>query len=116
MVSATSQLNLFNPPVRRTTHPARNTDPAPSHIAAREITKTGSREAQRQQVADLVNEHPGRTSHDLAQLANLDRHMVAKRLPDAAAHGLVHKGPQGASTNGRPGVTWLPGAAPEDAV
>lgn len=80
-----TQLPLTLPPA------AAKADPASSHAAARELTSSGARQRQVELVAELVRQWPGCTSLELAELSGHDRHMLAKRLPDAAACGLVRK-------------------------
>ena len=92
---------------------AASADPGTSHEAARAINASGGRAAQTRLVADAVRRWPGKTSAELAVLAELDRHMVAKRCPDAEKAGLVYRGPARVceTTRGkRPlrAVTWWP--------
>ncbi|MEM0953322.1 MAG: MarR family transcriptional regulator [Pseudomonadota bacterium] len=69
-------------------------------------------------VADLVRKHPGQTSAELAAMTGLDRMMIARRLPEAAA---LKKGPtvfKGATRkcnhSGRPNsITWWPMPTPQ---
>ena len=88
-------------------------DPVTSHEAAAAITASGTRAAQTRTVADVVKQKPGATSAELAAAFGMDRHMVAKRLPDAEKAGLVYRGPARVceTTRGkRPlqAVTWFP--------
>jgi predicted transcriptional regulator len=98
---------LANPPA------ARATDPATSHQAAAEITADGTRAAQQQRVLDGVVRCPGLTSRELAQRLGMDRHAVARRLPELEGVDLVQKGPvRRCSIGERAAVTWAPFVAP----
>jgi len=90
-------------------HPARNTDPETSHEAARELVESGAQAQQQAQVAAAVRRHPGLTSRELAFSAGLDRHMVARRLPELEAEGVaVHGAPRICSMSRKRCQTWLP--------
>lgn len=99
----------MNAVLRRVETPiARRTDAASSHEAARHITTTGKR-AYQQQVTAAVRAFPGRTSFELAMATDLDRHMVARRLPECVTAGTVRKGePKRCSITGRLALTWEP--------
>lgn len=63
---------------------ARTADPISSHIAAEMITDK-KRATQQRKVLELVQNYPGHTSKELAELANdndLDYHTIARRLPE----------------------------------
>ena len=86
----TEQLALFTrdqparlPPI------AAHADPPSSHLAAAELTRSGARQRQIDRVVELVRRWPGCTSRELAEMAGMDYHLVARRLPDAKAAGLV---------------------------
>ncbi len=82
-------------------------DPVTSHIAAREITKSGLRAKQKLNVLEACNQYPDLTSAELAQTIKWDRYMVARRLPDLMHDGLVEQGPsRPCRVSGRPAVTW----------
>jgi hypothetical protein len=86
---------------------ARSTDPATSHEAAKRVTRSGLRHRQMDDVVGLVERFPGRTSKELAEISMLDRHMIARRLPDAEKVGLVMRGrPKVCSVSGGRAVTW----------
>lgn len=83
-------------------------DPISSHLAASEVTVSGRRARQCQEVLAAVKKWPGRTSAELAQLAGLDRHLVARRLPDLEHRLLIRKGPmRECLVSGRKAVTWV---------
>lgn len=89
--------------------PARNTDPETSHEAARHMVDSGARRAQQQRVAAVVRKHPGLTSRELAEVAGMDRHMVARRLPELEADGIVvHGAPRKCRISEMRCQTWLP--------
>lgn len=92
---------------------ARNTDPESSHIAADRITSSGKRETHQRQILDLLRRCDGRTSAELAALAqregmvHLDRHEVARRLPELATAGAVRRGAQvTCRENGTKATSW----------
>lgn len=68
---------------------ARATDGHGSHEAADRLKNSGEHLAQKMQVLHAVRRFPFRTSKELAKEARLDRHMVARRLPDLKAEGLA---------------------------
>lgn len=89
------------------TRTARRTDPLSSHEAAQEMTRSGIRQSQRDQILRLVTHRGGETSAELAQYASLDRYVVARRLPELQAERLVKKGPiRKCRVSGRRAVTW----------
>lgn len=86
---------------------SRTTDPLSSHLAAEELQSSGRRETQCRLVLEWVERFPDRTSAELARWGDLDRYMVARRLPDLERQGLVKKsGMRPCQTNGRQAVTW----------
>lgn len=103
------QVGLFDPviPFPNREPVAAAVDPASSHIAAREITKSGVRGRQKCAVLEAVKCWPYHTSAELAREFNLDRHLVARRLPDLMHDGLVEQGPmRSCGVTGRKAVTW----------
>lgn len=68
---------------------ARRTDHDSSHAAADRAERSGAIEAQMNRVLAAVRAHPGSTSAQLSALAGIDRHTVARRLPDLERRGLV---------------------------
>lgn len=105
-----AQPDLFAQPQRRIQTPvARHSDPFSSHAAAEHVTRSGKRQAWIERVTALVREHPGMTSMELAHISSLDRHDVAKRLPDAATAGMVQRGKQRkCSITGNRAMEWWP--------
>lgn len=86
---------------------ARRSDPATSHAAAKEITESGARGRQHQEVLELVKAHPKLTSRELAVFSQLDRYILARRLPELEAAGLVRKGEaRECGVSGFKAVTW----------
>lgn len=82
-------------------------DPHTSKLSAAEIDASGQRKHQCALVARLVKENPGKTSMELCRISGMDRHMIAKRLPDAEKLGLVARGPARTCTySGRQALTW----------
>ena len=88
---------------------ARNTDPESSHIAAREITYSGSRASQQIRVLEAVTNYPGNTSHELSFKIGMDRYQIARRLPELESNGFIQKGQlRKDRINDRMVVTWWP--------
>lgn len=87
---------------------ARHTDPESSHAAAREVTASGLAESQRQVCLSILKLSPhGLTSDEIAEIAEISRHIPARRLSELERRGLVIRGEQRASrVTGRLGVTW----------
>lgn len=86
---------------------AANADPATSHAAAHELTKSGKRATQKATVLRALEIRPWSTSAELARVAKLDRHMVARRLPDLEADGLVVRQPvRNCNVTGKLATTW----------
>ena len=85
---------------------ARNTDPASSHEAANRQRK-GRANTDAMIVLACVKTMPGATSAELAMFYGLDRHMVARRLPDMEERGLVKRGEiRKCNAHGTNAVTW----------
>lgn len=94
------------PPVSPKLAAARRTDPESSHEAAEQMNESGAANRQRERVVDLVFQHPGLTSKELAEKCDdLDRHQIARRLPEAEQVGQVERR-EGAGRNKQ--VTWWP--------
>lgn len=92
---------------------ARRDDPISSHEAAERVNR-GTAKRHREIVTDLVWKFPGRTSKELAMLVDkpdkdggIDRHEIARRLPEAEAEGEIHR------RDGGRELTWHPGRKPE---
>lgn len=79
-------LDLFDP---RTL--ARTGDPSSSAEAARSVVRSGNRAAQAAEVLEALRRHGKSTSRGLAQAAGLDRHLVARRLPELEREGRVRR-------------------------
>ena len=95
-----TQLDLTFPASRRT-------DPQTSFLAEKELNDTGSRSLQARQVLEVLMRNEGRTSRELAWIGEMDRYLVARRLPDLEKVGLARKGPaRRCDQSGRKSVTW----------
>ena len=72
---------------------ARGDDPASSHLAAEQVTKSGIRRAQKIEILRAVAEHPERTSKELTGYlpVGFDRYVTARRLPELERDGLVYR-------------------------
>lgn len=107
-----AQLSLdFAPPRLRQveTPAARRTDPNTSHLAAEQHTASGRRGQQQAQAIAAVRAFPGMTSFELAMRTNLDRYMLARRLPECVTAGAVRKDePRICAITGRLATTWFP--------
>jgi predicted ArsR family transcriptional regulator len=107
--------------VRSTSPIARRRDPATSHQAARELTRSGERTRQIDAVLDALRTWRGPAWPTSAELAaairTLDRYQVARRLADLEHRGLVRKEAiRACGITGRAAVTWVvaePGARQE---
>jgi len=87
---------------------ARRTDPPSSHLAAEEVEQTGKAETQKAQVLKALQSVAGSlTSLEIAQLFNLSRYDVARRLPELERDGKVLRGKaRTCSVGNRQAVTW----------
>lgn len=93
-------------------HPARTTDISTSHEAARHVVDSGLQQHQQACAIVAVRQNPGLTSAELAAATGLDRFMLARRLPEALADGLVFRGEaRKCDISGRRACTWFPDAA-----
>ena len=70
---------------------ARRTDPKTSREAAHELIESGRLSNQCSTVFSALEKHGPCTSAELAFASGLDRHMVARRLPDLAKRQLVRR-------------------------
>ncbi len=97
-----TQMGLtFDPPR------ARRSDPVTSHLAAQEMYETGAADRQAQSVLGMVQTRGGMTSAELAAHFHADRYMVARRLPELEARGLIRRGnPTRCRISGRQAMTW----------
>lgn len=113
---ADKQKTLFDEEPRITTRdlPAHRDDPQSSFQAAKRINLDGARHNQKAAVLRAVVRFGGHTSRELAVLADLDRHLVARRLPDLESDQLVTRGATRVckeSSKGLSAVTWWATAA-----
>ncbi len=56
------------------------------------MVRSGAQRAQKERTAAAVAQFPGKTSMELARATGLDRHMVARRLPELVKEGRVYRG------------------------
>lgn len=95
---------------------ARNTDPAPSHIAARQIELFGTAQKQRITALQWVHKIPGSTSMELAGLmggddltVQLNYRMLGRRLPELRENGTIeNRELRKCAVTGRWSLTWFP--------
>lgn len=86
---------------------AHRTDPASSHIAARDAEEAAA--AQMNVVMRLVALNPGLTGAELAELTSLDKYQVRRRLSDLHRAGRVYQeGMRRCSVANRQSVLWFP--------
>lgn len=65
---------------------------------------------------DIVQQNPGHTCAELAQISGEDRFMLARRLPDAAnlkTPKLYRGAPRPCSVTGNSAITWWPIPVPQ---
>ena len=105
-------MSFVRVPVRTIQTPiARRTDPESSHLAAEHVTRSGARAHQQAQAVAAVRAYPGCTSFELATRTDLDRYMLARRLPDAETAGAIRRGEQRVcQVSNRRALTWYPTA------
>jgi len=88
---------------------ARRTDAASSIEAARQLESSGTIDQQQARVLAAVRAFPGQSSLAIAEHARLDRHLVARRLPELGRMGLVIRGPLArCAVSDRLALTWSP--------
>lgn len=73
---------------------AHRADPLTSFAAGERFERTGRLRGQMLLVLLGLRKWSGKTSAELAQLTGLDRHAVARRLPNLASRGLAERGPE----------------------
>lgn len=85
---------------------ARGTDPLTSWEAAEKMERSGKAADQRAIAVEAVRINPGRTSFELSKLCSLERHQIARRLPECKS---LRKGePRRCRVTGNMAVTWWP--------
>ena len=72
---------------------SRNTDPVGSFEAADAFLKSGKKYQHFKIIYNALKRHNGSTSLELSRHCALDRHQIARRLPEMIDPGLVKKGP-----------------------
>lgn len=86
---------------------SRQTDPATSHEAERDITASGARAQMAATALRLVRDNPGLTSNELEALVGVSDGRVRKRLVELEREGLVRRGPvKVSSVSGKKNQTW----------
>lgn len=92
-------------------HPARNTDPLTSNLAASEVVASGLQAYQQRLAVAAVRAHPGHTSAELAQITGPDRYMLARRLPECIGYyvrACNQDAKRTCTVTGRKAMTWEP--------
>ena len=92
---------------------ASSADPVSSHIAASEHTSSGKRgEARASLLAFMQRQKVPLTSYEVSRAMGVDRHATARRLPDLANDGLVHRcAIRNCKITRRPAISWAAGPA-----
>jgi hypothetical protein len=89
-------MSMFPPAPRYGPHDAtplaRTGDPATSHAAAEYVVSSGVVGRQQDEIHELVQKYPGRTSQELATLGRLGRDALTRRLPELERMGRVVRG------------------------
>jgi len=83
---------------------SRTSDPLSSKLADKEITLNGTREKQIKQAYEAVVKHRCCTSRELSELTGIDRHVLARRLPECVQ--VVKSGMRKCIYSNRLCVTW----------
>jgi len=82
-----TQLGLFEAKAR-----ARRTDPQTSHVAAKNVERSGGAKDQRSKCLEIVKGNPNLTAAEIAVKAGMERHVPSRRLPELREMGLVVNG------------------------
>jgi len=86
---------------------SRTTDPIGSFEAADKHFRTGTQWQHFKIIYTALKDHPGSTSKELTRHCSLDRHQIARRLPEMARMNLVEKGPSRiCEMGGTRALTW----------
>lgn len=95
------QIDLFD-------HPrAHANDPITSYMAAARAESSGQIRTDARVCLEAVQRFPGSTSRELASASGLDRHAVARRLPELERAERIRKGPKRkCRIAGTLAVTW----------
>lgn len=80
------KMSLFELPMSKAA------DPVTSDQAAEKLKKSGRLKGQRLNVYNAVKKWPGRTSAEIADNMDIDRHTAAKRLPELRNAGYLVNG------------------------
>ena len=87
----------------------RNSDPATSQDAAKNITDSGVRQSQASVLVAFVRDSPGETSGTYRELTGFSDTQVSRRMSDLVKAGKVHANGTG-TYKGRKHQRWFPGA------
>jgi DNA-binding MarR family transcriptional regulator len=80
-----------------------------SRIAKEELEETGVLARQRLVVLNPVWDYSNCTSAEIAARSGLDRHVIARRLPELEKMGQVERSiPRRCTVTGRMGYVWSP--------
>ena len=96
-----------NEPARDPVSLAKRTDPSTSHEAAADLIQSGKLGKQSAAVFQALERYGPCTSAELADRSGLDRHLVARRLPDLLKRHRVTRGDARAcSVTGKRALVW----------
>ncbi len=88
---------------------ARVTDPLSSYRAGERHRRSGKCLRQKEIILKALKRNPGMTSAELSKLIEMDRYIVARRLPELRNGGLVRNGAiRQCGVVGSPCLTWYP--------
>ena len=86
---------------------ARSTDPVTSHLAASNVSKTGSAARWQRVALDLIRRRPGMTARELENAGGYENGQIRKRLAEVMRGGLIRKGTaRTCRVSGRQAATW----------
>jgi len=84
-------------------------DPMTAFAAADRAEASGMAQTHRETVLRAVQERPGATSREIAVQTGMNRHAVARRLPELEREGRIRKGPtRKCEIADTMAVTWTP--------
>ena len=87
---------------------ARTVDPHTSVLSGDQLTDSGARALQKNQVLGVVQNHPGLTSRELARVSGIANEILHKRLPDLKRDGFLATGDaRRCQVTGRQAMTWI---------
>lgn len=87
---------------------ARTVDPHTSVLSGEQLTDSGARALQKNQVLRVVENYPGLTSRELSRASGIANEILHKRLPDLKRDGFLTTGnARRCQVTGRQAMTWI---------